>query len=170
MYIPFEDMPAQARIWIYQASRPLSQAEENYAQQLGQQFTSAWSAHGHALRASVKIFHHRFLMVAVDETYQAASGCSIDASVALVKELEEKFATERDSFSFFDRSKVAFLHQGEVFVESTAHLKQQVAEGKIKPETLTFNNLVSNKEQFEKEWIVPAKDSWLARYFKTITT
>ena len=167
MYVPFEEMPAQARIWIYQGSRLLSQAEENYAQQLGQQFTSAWSAHGNALRASIKIFHHRFLIVAVDETYNPASGCSIDASVALVKELEEKFSTERESFSFFDRTKVAFLHQDEVFVESTAQLKQQVAEGKIKPETLTFNNLVRSKEQFEKEWIVPAKDSWIARYFKT---
>lgn len=167
MYIPFEDMSAEARVWIYQASRPLSQAEENYAQQLGQQFTSAWSAHGNALHASVKVFHHRFLVIAVDESYNAASGCSIDASVALIKELEQKFSTERESFSFFDRTKVAFLHQDEVFVESTAQLKQQVAEGKIKPETLTFNNLVSSKAQFEKEWLVPAKESWLARYFKT---
>lgn len=167
MYIPFEDMPAQARIWIYQASRSLSHAEEEYAQQLGQQFTSAWAAHGKPLRSSVKVFHHRFLVIAVDEGYNMASGCSIDASVALVKELEEKFSTERESFSFFDRTKVAFLHQDEIFVESTAQLKQQVSEGKIKPETLTFNNLVSNKEQFEKEWVIPAKDSWLARYFKT---
>ncbi len=167
MYIPFEDMPAQARVWIYQASRLLSQAEENYAQQLGQQFASAWSAHGNPLRASVKVFHHRFMIVSVDEAYNQASGCSIDASVALVKELEEKFTTERETFSFFDRTKVAFLHQNEVFVESTAQLKQQVAEGKIRPETLTFNNLVSNKAQLEKEWVVPAKDSWLSRYFKT---
>lgn len=167
MYIPFEEMPAQARIWIYQASRPLSEAEAAYALQLGQKFASSWAAHGKPLQSSVKIFHHRFLVVAVDESYNQASGCSIDASVALVKELEEKFSTARESFSFFDRTKVAFLHQEEVFVASTTQLKQQVAEGKIKPETLTFNNLVSNKAQFEEEWVVPAADSWLSRYFKT---
>lgn len=167
MYIPFEEMPAQARVWIYQASRPLSQAEENYAIQLGQQFTTAWAAHGKPLRSSVKVFHQRFLVVAVDEAYNLASGCSIDASVALVKELEERFTTERGRFSFFDRTKVAFLHQDEIFVESTAQLKEQVAVGKIGPDTLTFNNLVSSKQQMEKEWVIPAKDSWLSRYFKT---
>ncbi|WKN33432.1 hypothetical protein PZB74_08810 [Porifericola rhodea] len=167
MYIPFEDMPSQARVWIYQASRPLSQAEENYAMQLGQQFAIAWSAHGKPLQASVKIFHQRFLIVAVNEDYNQASGCAIDASVALVKELEEKFSTERESFSFFDRTKVAFLYQNEVFVESTTALKKQITEGKITPDTLTFNNLVKNVEELNKGWVIPAKDSWLSRYFKT---
>lgn len=167
MYIPFEDMPPQARIWIYQASRPLSAAEETYAMQLGQKFASSWAAHGKPLQASIKVFHQRFLVIAVDEDYNQASGCSIDASVALVKELEEKFTTAPGHFSFFDRTKVAFLHQNEVFVEPTTKLKQQVSEGKIKPDTLTFNNLVSNKGQFEKEWVVPARDSWISRYFKS---
>jgi len=167
MYIPFEEMPAHARIWIYQASRPLGQAEETYVTELGKKFTSSWAAHGKPLQSSVKVFHQRFLVIAVDESYNQASGCSIDASVALVKELEEKFSTSQEQFSFFDRTKVAFLHNDEVFVESTTQLKQQVAQGKIRPETLTFNNLVHNKAQFDKEWIVPAKDSWLSRYFKT---
>jgi len=166
MYIPFEDMPAQARIWIYQSSRPLSEAEETYTMQLGQKFTTSWAAHGKPLQASVKIFHKRFLVIAVDEDYNQASGCSIDASVALVRELEEKFSSAREHFSFFDRTQVTFIHQDEIFVETTTRIKQQVAEGKIKPETLTFNNLVDNKAQFEKEWVIPAKDSWLSRYFK----
>ncbi|MFP4089208.1 MAG: hypothetical protein ACLFUB_07520 [Cyclobacteriaceae bacterium] len=168
MYIPFEDMPPDARVWIYQASRALSQAEINYTHQLGQQFTSAWAAHAKPLRASVKVFHKRFLVIAVDESYNLASGCSIDASVALVKELEQKFSSEAEPFSFFDRSKVAFLHQDEIFVEPTARLKQQVAEGRITPETLTFNNLVSNKKQMEQEWLVPAGDTWLSRYFSKV--
>jgi len=128
MYIPFEEMPAQARIWIYQASRPLSQVEETYTIELGKKFASSWAAHGKPLQSSVNVFHQRFLVIAVDESYNQASGCSIDASVALVKELEEKFSTDRERFSFFDRTQVAFLHQDEIFVESTAKLKQQVAQ------------------------------------------
>jgi hypothetical protein len=168
MYVPFEDMPAEARVWIYQASRPLSQAEVTYANQMGQQFASGWAAHAKPLQASVSIFHDRFLVIAVDESYNQASGCSIDASVALVKELEQKFSTESEAFSFFDRSKVAFLHQDEIFVESTARLREQVAEGKITPETLTFNNLVSNKGDLEASWLVPAGDTWLSRYFDKV--
>lgn len=165
MYIPFEEMPGHARVWIYQANRPLSQAEVDYTLQIGQVFMSRWAAHGKDLKSSVKMFHHQFLVIAVDETYNQASGCSIDASVALVKELEQKFSTTEHPFSFFDRSKVAFVYHDQIFLESTKSLKERIAEGNIKPETLTFNNLVSSKEQFEKEWMVPAKNSWLARYF-----
>ncbi len=165
MYIPFEEMPGQARIWIYQADRSLSHAEEEYALQIGQLFISRWAAHGKDLKSSLKIFHHQFLVIAVDEGYNQASGCSIDASVALVKELEQKFNTAQNPLSFFDRTKVAFVYQDQIFVAPMKNLKEQISEGNIKPETLTFNNLVSNKEQFEKEWVVSAKNSWLARYF-----
>lgn len=165
MYVPFEEMPGHARIWIYQADRPLSHAEEEYALQLCQTFMSRWAAHGKDLKSSVNIYHHQFLVIAVDESHNQASGCSIDASVALVRELEQKFSTSRQSLSFFDRTKVAFVYQDQVFLESLSRLKERIAEGNIQPETLTFNNLVGSKEQFEKEWVVPAKSSWLARYF-----
>lgn len=165
MYIPFEEMPKHARVWIYQASRPLSAAEEAYARHLGQVFSSRWSAHGNALRSSVEVRYRQFLIIAVDEQYNQASGCSIDASVGLVRELEQKFSTAAQPFSFLDRSKIAFLHGEEVRLESTQKLKDKIKAGQILPEMLTFNNLVSDKAQFDSEWMVPAKSSWLARYF-----
>ncbi len=167
MFIPFEEMPDQARVWVYQANRPLSKAEEDYTLQISQIFASRWTAHGKDLKSSVKVFHHQFLVIAVDEAYNQASGCSIDASVALVKELEQKLGSSTHPLSFFDRTKVAFVYQDQVFLESMSRLKERVMEGNITPETFTFNNLVSSKEQFEKEWMVPAKNSWLARYFKS---
>lgn len=165
MYIPFEEMPEHARVWIYQASRPLSEAEEAYALQLGQVFSTKWAAHGKDLKSSVKICYHQFLVIAVDEAYNQASGCSIDASVGLVRELEQKFSTTENSFSFLDRTKVAFLDQEKVLLESTKGLKEKIKEGQIKPDTLTFNNLVDSKMQFDKEWVIPAGTSWMARYF-----
>lgn len=165
MYIPFEEMPGHARVWIYQADRPLSNAEEEYALQISQTFISRWAAHGKDLKSSVKVYHQQFLVIAVDEVYNQASGCSIDASVGLVKELEQKFSTSEHPLSFFDRTKVAFIYDGQVFLESMNRLKERIAEGDIKPETLTFNNLVNSKEQLEKEWVVQAKSSWIGRYF-----
>lgn len=34
----------------------------------------------------------------------------------------------------------------------------------ISGETLTFNNLAASKEEWEGNWKVSVKDSWLARY------
>ena len=35
----------------------------------------------------------------------------------------------------------------------------------INHETLVFNNIVNNFGEFKSKWKIPAKDSWLNRYF-----
>ena len=92
MYVPFEEIPDHARVWIYQANRPLSDTETQQAQQWGRQFVEQWAAHGQGLRASVTVLHHHFLVIALDEQHHAASGCSIDSSVGFVRILEEAFS------------------------------------------------------------------------------
>lgn len=178
MHIPFEDISDQARIWIYQAGRKLSEEEESLVAQKSASFLEQWAAHSKPLTGSVKIFHQQFLVIAVDEQFNAVSGCSIDASVEFVRQLEQELMT-----SFFDRNKIAFVNTDKppdtggqkdsmkyvsneaIFLEPLTKIKQLVLEGKIKENTLTFNNLVSHKKDLEKNWIVPAKDSWLSRYF-----
>lgn len=169
MYVPFEEMPPSARVWIYQANRELSDAEVLHALQLGQQFTDRWAAHGQPLRASVQVFHRYFLVIAVDEGYNAASGCSIDSSVALVRELEQSFTAERSSFSFFDRTQIAFWQNDAIQLYPMSQAKEQVKEGAIRSDTLTCDNTVPTKEAFETRWKIPVKASWLARYLPKIS-
>jgi hypothetical protein len=38
----------------------------------------------------------------------------------------------------------------------------------VNPDTLYFNNLVANKQEFLSNWIIPAKQSWLANRFKVL--
>ena len=45
-------------------------------------------------------------------------------------------------------------------------MKSLVESGTIEKKTLTFNNLVTNVEQLENSWMIPAADSWLKRFFK----
>jgi len=99
-------------------------------------------------------------VLAVDEYFSSVSGCSIDSSVHFVQELESEL-----DINFFDKSKVAFLHQDQVLLESLPNLKQRIEEGEIKENTLTFNNLITNKKELEESWTVPVKDSWLNKYF-----
>lgn len=163
MYIPFDEMPATARIWVYQANRPLNDTEQDYALQRGQQFASQWAAHGQDLRSSVLVQHDYFLIVAVDEQYNAASGCSIDSSVGFVRELEQKFRGP-SSVSFFDRTQIAFWQEGEVLLLPMKDAKAKVSNGEILPEALIFDNTIPTKEALENRWQIPVKDSWLVRY------
>ncbi len=153
-------MPKNARLWIYQADRVLTTQDQEKISILGNQFLANWAAHGSDLKSSMKLLHDRFLIIAVDEDVHAASGCSIDSCVNFVKTVGENL-----SIDWFDRTKVAFIYNDEVFMESINNLKQTISEGKINQKTLTFNNLVQNVGEFDEKWLLPANETWLKRYF-----
>ena len=161
MYIPFEEIPSESRIWIYQADRKLNEAEVEEISTRSIKFIQEWATHGNQLASSAKVFHDQFLVISVFEDFNLPSGCSIDSSVNFIRSLESDF-----NISFLDRSKVAFLINGQVTLESLLSLKNKVSEGIFTEETLVFNNLINKKIELENNWIVPAKNSWLNKYFK----
>lgn len=160
MYIPFSELPPQARLWIYQASRPLTEAEQSEIKPLLQRFATEWSSHGKGLQASAELLYNRFLVLANNEDATAASGCSIDKSVSFVRDLEQRF-----NVSFFDRTQLAFLKEGEVNLVGMQELKSKVAAGEIDQNTLYFDTLVNNYGELQQAWPRPAGNSWLSRYF-----
>lgn len=160
MYRDFKELPKTARVWIYQADRELTDSESETISAGSKRFCDQWAAHGAALDSSFQLLHNRFLVLAVNESANLPTGCSIDASVHFIKSLENSL-----DLNFMDRTKVAFVVNNEVFVESMSTMKESVNSGKISPTTLTFNNLVENIEDFEKNWRVKAENSWLKRYF-----
>jgi len=51
MYIPFDQMPDEARVWIYPSNRPFSESEIPLLKNLVEQFLTQWTAHNQALEA-----------------------------------------------------------------------------------------------------------------------
>ena len=153
-------MPVSARVWVYQADRNFSESEKELIEKNTRQFIDGCAAHQQPLKGSSKVFYNRFLVIAVDESYNMASGCSIDASVHFLKELEQTIHV-----NLFNRSQVAFLQENNILTEEVKNLKQKIAEGLIKENTLIFNNLVANVGEFQQKWQQPAKESWMSRFF-----
>ena len=160
MFVPFQEISDHSRVWIYQADRKLNENEVEEISQLLMEFLESWSAHGKNLYCSSQIFYNQFLVIALDEEVAAATGCSIDASVHYIKELEQRF-----NLNFFDRSKVAFKDEEGVTLESMSELKNKIKEGSITEKHVTFNNLVKSKSEFDQNWEVEAGNSWIARFF-----
>lgn len=159
MFIPFDSLPDHARLWIYQANRPVTNSEKNIISDALLAFTQQWLVHGEPMMASYAIYHDQFLILAADEGYNAASGCSIDGSVRALKTLGEQLHID-----FFDRGTVAFKKENQLVLIPVASLKNAGKEGIWSEDTLTFNNLVATKGDFETGWIVRAGDTWLKRY------
>ena len=71
-----------------------------------------------ALHASAEFLHQHFLVIGLDEGVAGASGCSIDASVRFVAQLEQRLQV-----SLLDKSQLAFLHDGRVQLLKRSELK-----------------------------------------------
>ena len=162
MFIPFEKLPDYARVWVYQADKALNNAEQNHIQQVLEEQVNQWAAHSVPLVGSVQVLLNRFIIVAVDEVQNQASGCSIDASTRWLKELGAAM-----NLNFFDRS-VAYVDGDEIKTVEMLKIKSLVAEGIIQADTIIFNNLVPNIGEFKANWQVAASASWMKRYFQQV--
>ena len=161
MLIPFEEMPDHARVWIYQIERKLSDQEAEFVGQNTAHFLNQWQAHGQDLKASFDVKYNQFLIISVDESFSQASGCSIDASVHLIKALENEL-----QLSFITSGQVAFKQGEEINLYPFNQLKSQIKENTIQPNTLVFDNTVQSVGDFRSRWLRESRDTWVGRYFQ----
>ncbi|MBJ6145845.1 hypothetical protein [Hymenobacter sp. BT559] len=161
MYVTFDHLPPQARVWIYQASRPLDEAELVQVLPRLAAFAEEWTSHGRQLAASAQFLHRQFLVIGLDEAMAGASGCSIDASVRFVRELEQRLGVD-----LLEKSRMAFLNEGQLQLLSRRELREAITAGQITADTPYFNNTLTTKDELANSWPAPAGQTWLASYFK----
>lgn len=159
MYTQYNDLPNNSRVWIYQANRPLVFEEVEYISAKAINFIDQWTRHGDDLKGSFTIKYNQFLVLAVDESFNNVSGCSIDSSVRFVKELEQEL-----NIDLTDKLNITFKDGDNINLVKLADFQEFAKEGKITSETIVFNNMVDTKEAFETKWEVYANESWHSRF------
>lgn len=145
----------QSRVWVYQSNREFTTSEVAEIQEKLDAFTAQWQAHGHQLKAKAEIIHNFFIVITVDETASNVTGCSIDASVRVLKEIEEKY-----NLDLFNRFNMAYIADKKVVTLNKEDFETLVSIKKITPDTIVFNNTVQTLEEFETKWQVPFAQSW----------
>ncbi len=160
MLVPFNTLGPKSKIWIYQSNKTFSDDEVSQIKTLLEPFVEKWQYHGQDLNASYKILYNQFIVLAVAED-NTVSGCSIDASVHVIQQIERDFKAD-----LTDKMKTAFKNGDNINVVSLADFKKYVSLGKINPDTVVFNNMVDTIKGLKTEWEVSAKLSWHKRYFK----
>jgi hypothetical protein len=85
MFVPFDSLPEESKIWIYQSNRKFSDEEIQEIEKDLTSFLEDWSAHGQQLEASFVTKYNRFIIIAVNQEVQAATGCSIVLLLHLFK-------------------------------------------------------------------------------------
>lgn len=160
MYIPFENLPEESKIWIYQSNRKFSDDEMTEIEHDLKTFIENWAAHGTGLEASYLLKYNRFIILAVNQEVQQATGCSIDSSVGFIQDLEQKYQVD-----LLDKMNVTFKNGEHIAHKSLIDFKRMAKEKAVTENTIVFNNLVNTIEEFNENWEVPAGDSWHSRFF-----
>ena len=159
MYTAYHNLPDNSRVWIYQAERELTENEITFINEKAIDFINQWTRHGDDLKGSFKIKYNQFLIVAVDESFNNVSGCSIDASVRFVQQLQEHLNVD-----FMDKMKITFKVGENINIVQLIDFQKYAKAAKITEDTIVFNNLVNTKADLATNWEIPAKESWHKRF------
>lgn len=159
MLVKFEDLDDAARVWVYQSSREFSNEEVQEISLKIETFISNWKRHGDDLKASYTIKYNQFIVISVDENYNEVSGCSIDASMNLMKQLEKEFSAD-----LTNKLNISFKDNSNINIVPMADFQKYAKQEKITSKTVVFNNMVTTKFDFENNWEVTADKSWHKRF------
>lgn len=159
MYTEYKNLPDTARVWVYQADRYLTIEEIEHISAKAIMFIDSWTRHGDDLKGSFTIKYNQFLVLALDESFNSASGCSIDSSVRFIKEVEQELKID-----LMDKMNVSFKDGENVNIVKLPQFQEFATAKKITPETIVFNNMVNTKHDFENKWEIPANESWHSRF------
>ena len=113
MLVDFNTLPEESRVWIYQANRSFTDQELEEIREKLDTFIEQWTAHGSDLQSGYTIEYKRFIVIALNQRLNKATGCSIDASVRFIQQLEKEYQVD-----LMDKMNVSYK-QGEFVAHKT---------------------------------------------------
>jgi uncharacterized protein (UPF0210 family) len=160
MLAAFNILPESSRVWIYQANRSFNETELQEIEQKLERFIEKWTAHGADLQAGYEIKYKRFIVLGLNQDLNAATGCSIDASVHFIQELEKDYDVD-----LMDKMNVSYKQGEFVAYKNLIDFRKMAKAKSVSKKTIVFNNLVTNKGEYLENWEIPAEESWHNRFF-----
>lgn len=161
MLVDFNILPEESRVWIYQANRTFTDQEISEIEEKLNIFINNWTAHGSDLQSGYTIKYKRFIVIGLNQNLNKATGCSIDASVHFIQQLEKEYNVD-----LMDKMNVSYKQGEYVAYKSLTDFRKMAKDRAVSRNTIVFNNLVANKAEFEEHWEVPASESWHSRFVK----
>lgn len=160
--VAFEQMPDDARLWIFGARAPLDDVDAPRLLGAVDGFLKTWKAHGVPLTCAREFEHEHFLAVAVDERASDASGCSIDDLFHLLQEAEGGIGT-----SMVGGGLVYFRGAEDmVFCVTRAEFEHLAKNGDVSGATKVFDTTLTSVGEYRRKFERAAKDSWHAALLK----
>ena len=159
MIVDFKTMPDDSRIWIYQSNRDFNESEIGIINDKTTSFLDNWQAHGKDLECSYSIIDKRFIIIAVNESFNPIGGCSIDFSLQLIKDISNTIGID-----LLNRLVVNYRLDNKVESLSLSDLKNKIKDGDFSPETIIFNTAINSKSELLNNFEIDIRSSWLSKF------
>ena len=155
MICDFNSICPDSKLWIFSSKRQLSLHEQAKINNLLSKFLINWESHNKALLSSLKIFNSIFIVIAVDEKKQIATGCSIDSLYNEIKKLHHLL-------------KLDFLDSSILHIKINENIKSisfTEIQNIVDTNTLFFDTTIKKKKELDS-WLIPIKDGWCNAFLK----
>ncbi len=155
-----ENLPDDSRVWIYGFNKKLNQTEIEIVKKRLQSFVESWQVHSSPVKGGFKLFENQFVLLATNDS---VSGCSIDSSIAIFKELKQV-----QGLDALDQNLIFFKNEhDEVQTVSRSDFQKLVNEGRVTADTKVFNLMLNSMGQIKKKLFESTfSNSWHKEVFK----
>ena len=154
----FNELPDDARLWIFGANRELTGEEAVALDYCMAEFMHQWHAHRQELSPGWMLRYNRFLFIGLDESEAAASGCSIDSMIHNLKKFEQQ-----SGISFTGTTGDIFYRDsgGSIRRVNRTAFRELAMVGAVQDATIVFDNTLETVGEFrDAKWQVPTEHSW----------
>jgi hypothetical protein len=143
----FDNFSLNSSVWIYTANKVLDSNQISLINKRLNEFIPKWAAHGSKLYGAHQVVENRFVILCVDGEQMAASGCSIDSSVKVIKEIGQEIGID-----FFNRMNMIVNDNGTL---KTAHISElnNFLDCKV------YNPMISTLNELNDNWLIPVESS-----------
>ena len=161
MLVEYSVISEDAKVWIYPSSRKFYANEIDEIQEKIASFLNNWKSESDAFQSSYQLLYNRFIILFADDSESKLTLKDIDDSVAFILQLQQEYNVE-----LLDKMNVCFKQGEFVQYKELKDFKTLLKNRAITGKTIVFDNLVSNKIDFEEVWEIPIEESWYNRFLK----
>jgi hypothetical protein len=155
--VNFEQLPDTARLWVFGSTRPLNHEQVQMLTENMSRFLAQWDSHQKEVTAAWQLKYNQFILIGVDETKTAISGCSIDSMVHNLRAFEQRSGSD-----ILNTSSQVFYRDANKTVQciTREEFGQLVENGVVSEDTIVFDNSIQSIRELRwGKWEIPMKDS-----------
>ena len=157
MYVPFDKIDESAKCWIYILEKNINFKSDEINLIL-KSLCEKWKSHNNEVVSSFKIYRDRYIILFAEE---GISGCSIDSSNRLLR-----YELDRLNINVMPNSKIGIFIENKIKLEDTSSIINLIQANKLQPNDKMINTTVTNKKEYNKNWILEINKSWLTNFIK----